>query len=234
MNTRDLAALGGYLGLALATLALAEGLRQRRVPHALTRKLVHGVAGLSPLYVTLVATHRWAGLLPYALTLMLNAAIWRRGWLRSITSEQDTPGIVYFPLSQLVLLAWLWQPSRATDHLPAAHAALLTLALGDAAAALVGQRYGRHPYTLLGSRRSLEGSGTMLVVSWLAITLTLLAHGARPYEGVRAGLGAALVATLTEAGSPKGLDNLTVPLVVALLLRFATPISLPPDENSTK
>lgn len=230
----DLAALGGYLGLALATLVLAEGLRRRGMPHALTRKLVHGVAGISPLYVTAVATHRWAGLLPYTLTLFLNAAIWRRGWLRSITSAQDTPGIVYFPLIQLALLAWLWQPNQHDDHPSVAHAALLTLALGDAAAALIGQRYGKHPYTVLGSQRSLEGSAAMLGVSWLTIALTLRAHGTPACESGTAGFGAALVATLTEAGSPKGLDNLTVPLAVALLLRFGMPIALRPNGNGPK
>lgn len=211
----DLAALAGYTLMAALTLAAAGRLHRRGMSPGLTRKLVHVVAGLSPLYVTLVATHRWAGLLPYALTLGANGLLWRRGTARAL-GNMETPGIVYFPLAQLLLLGLLWWPGSAADRLPAALAGLLVLALGDAAAALVGQRFGRHPYHLLGSRRSWEGSGAMFLVSALVVGLVLQATGGGPRPLLAAGV--ALAATLAEALSPAGSDNLTVPLVVALLL----------------
>jgi phytol kinase len=219
MRRGDGLALGGYALVALLTLALAEALRQRGVSPRLTRKLVHVMAGISPLYVTYMAESKRVGLLPYLLTILLNFLLWKKGWLASLADGTSSPGIVYFPISQSALLAWLWEPDDANrSRLPVAHAALLTLALGDAAAALVGQRYGRHTYRVFGSQRSLEGSAAMLVVTGGAVGATLALSGIERGQAMKNSALAAAGATLIEALSPLGTDNLTVPAAVALIL----------------
>ena len=50
---------------------------------------------------------------------------------------------------------------------PAYAAAILTLAFGDALAALVGRRFGKHPYAVGRARKSLEGSAAFFVVALL-------------------------------------------------------------------
>jgi dolichol kinase len=97
------------------------------------------------------------------------------------------------------------------------------MTLGDAAAAIVGQRFGRNRYTIFGTTRSFEGSAAMFVVGTLAIWACLrfipgsaLSPLTQPYTtttALVAALGAGLVATLAEAFSPHGTDNLTVPLL---------------------
>jgi dolichol kinase len=88
-----------------------------------------------------------------------------------------------------------------------AAAALAYLVVGDAAAAVVGRRFGRHR---LGSK-SLEGS--------LACFLCCVALGAflLPHRTV-AVLGGALVATVVEALPLPVNDNLSVPLLSAAAL----------------
>jgi phytol kinase len=88
---------------------------------------------------------------------------------------------------------------------------------GDALAAIVGERWGRKRYTVLGSTRSFVGSATMFIVSALA---TFLALGASP-AAIPVALVIALGATIAEALSPWGIDNLTVPAISALIIALA-------------
>ncbi len=88
---------------------------------------------------------------------------------------------------------------------------------GDALAAIVGERFGRHRYTLFGQTRSLEGSVTMLIVSALA---TWMALGRSRLRRWLVALITALGATLVEAISPWGIDNLTVPAISAFILAY--------------
>jgi phytol kinase len=102
----------------------------------------------------------------------------------------------------------------AHDSVPAYAAAVLTLALGDAAAALIGRRFGRHPYTAGGARKSLEGSAAFFAV---AVLVGALIPGA---ESVAAVAVFALATTLAEAFAGDGFDNAAIPLAGLLALRL--------------
>jgi phytol kinase len=73
----------------------------------------------------------------------------------------------------------------------------------------------------VGSTRSLEGSTVMFLAGWLATLIPLLLLAPSPL-GLPAALVAAAVtalgATVIEALSPWGIDNLTVPAISALIL----------------
>jgi hypothetical protein len=98
----------------------------------------------------------------------------------------------------------------------------MILALGDAAATVVGTRYGRRYYYIFGTRRSLQGNAALLVLASVicAATLAWPAMGAG-VTGLRllvvAGLFGLLLA-LSETISPFGLDNLTLPLMTAAIM----------------
>src|SRR5665213_3648500 len=96
-------------------------------------------------------------------------------------------------------------------------AALLQRALADGLAAIIGVHYGnRLKYLVFGHAKSVTGTVSFFVVS-VAI---LLAY--EHWSGVALGLGyVALVsalATILENVAIMGLDNLLVPMLVALLL----------------
>ncbi|MGA1627205.1 MAG: diacylglycerol/polyprenol kinase family protein, partial [Prochlorothrix sp.] len=92
-----------------------------------------------------------------------------------------------------------------------------TMTWGDGLAALVGKRWGRHPYQVWGERKSWEGSGAMLGVSWLVGFFVLSGLGLS--FGLKLGITflVALCATVLESFSKLGIDNLTVPLGSAAL-----------------
>jgi phytol kinase len=88
------------------------------------------------------------------------------------------------------------------------------MGLGDAAASMLGRRYGRHPYSLAGCRKSWEGSAAMAVFSFAGILVGTYFFQWEPLW--LPSLAAALVATVAEAPAGRGLDNLTVPISAAL------------------
>ncbi|UPT74927.1 MAG: hypothetical protein M0D55_04240 [Elusimicrobiota bacterium] len=89
-------------------------------------------------------------------------------------------------------------------------AAILQLALGDAASALVGKAFGRTK--ILGGKKSLEGSLAGFAVGYAAA----LACGIRPGAALAAAAAGALAELLPT--TPYVNDNMTIPIASALAL----------------
>lgn len=99
--------------------------------------------------------------------------------------------------------------------------AIAALVYGDGFAALIGGKFGKTKYTVWGGEKSLEGSLTMfVVVSVLSVFVWMfyVALGyALPEFNLWAILGISAVATVCEAVSYGGIDNITVPGLTAVL-----------------
>jgi phytol kinase len=99
-------------------------------------------------------------------------------------------------------------------------AGILPMTFGDAAASLVGQKLGHHKMRLL-KNKSIEGSFAMFVVTFVSVTLTLLAFSYLFPFNIQwllvSSFVVSVMATVLEAVTPKGLDNLTVPIISAVL-----------------
>lgn len=110
-------------------------------------------------------------------------------------------GLVYYAISWTVLaILFFDQPWIIAVGIAA-------MSYGDGMASLVGMKYGKIKYNLTGDTKSLEGSLTMFVVliGMLWVVLTYYAVPANPLVIV----AVALVATIFEGLTPKGLDNIT-------------------------
>jgi phytol kinase len=205
-----------YVGVAIA---VGEGLRRAlRVSHGFTRKFIHIAVGMISVPTVLWFGNLWWAIIPPLAFVVINYLDYRFGLIQAMmSSNRSNLGTVYFPLSFAVIMVLFWgNPSAPATNPRLIVAALMPMTWGDALAAIVGEQFGRHRYTLFGQTRSLEGSLTMLIVSALA---TWVALGAAPLAVVIA-LATALAATLVEAVSPWGIDNLTVPAISALVVRW--------------
>jgi len=104
-------------------------------------------------------------------------------------------------------------------------AGIMPMAYGDAAASLVGQKIGRHKYNIFGTK-SFEGSIAMFAIclSGLMAYLPFFSnfHSILILGFTLTSLGAAVVATVCEALTPRGFDNLTVPLFSATVFLVLT------------
>ncbi|GJQ20467.1 MAG: membrane protein [Bacteroidia bacterium] len=156
-----------------------------------------------------------------ALFVVLNIATVRAGMLKGIHgTARFSYGTVWYAVSFVLVVALFWYREPVIVLL-----SMLVMTLGDSAAAVVGA-YRRNPtwYALTSDQKSFEGSAAMFLVSFFVLLSGLL-QTLRP-EDVRidfvlacAGVTAA-TATAWEALSSRGLDNLAVPLSVALFLSF--------------
>ncbi|AFY59416.1 diacylglycerol/polyprenol kinase family protein [Synechococcus sp. PCC 6312] len=120
-------------------------------------------------------------------------------------------GTFFYAVSIGVLLVWFWPTAPAFPVL-----GILTMAYGDGLAAIIGQRWGRHPYQIGGIKKSWEGSLTMAVVTMVIAGLVLGPQGNLSWSALTVmALILGVVATGLEIFSRWGIDNLTVPLGTA-------------------
>jgi phytol kinase len=122
-------------------------------------------------------------------------------------------GTFFYAVSIGILVAWFWTINRPQY----AALGILVMAWGDGLAALVGQKFGKHPYKIWDNLKSWEGSGTMAVISFIVSGLIFLSVNGNNWQTWIVSLSVALVATILEAFSVYGVDNLTVPLGSAAL-----------------
>jgi phytol kinase len=211
----DTIALIASFAYVFAMIGVAEGLRAwRGYSVDFTRKFIHVAVGMWTYGTVLLFERRTFAVIPPLAFVAINAFSYWRGTFKAMeTGEKGNLGTVYFPLSFAALLWVFW----GRPHLIVA--GLMPMTWGDALAAVVGRRIGRRRYTFLGSTRSLEGSMTMFLASWVATSIALLLLGTgNPIAALLVSAVTAFGAAIIEAISPWGIDNLTVPATSALIL----------------
>jgi phytol kinase len=227
MTTQDLIGLIVSYVYASGLLVLAEAIRRwRGYPQDFTRKLVHIGAGMWVFGVLALFDTWYIGIIPFATFIGLNYLFYRFRFLEAVDAPDSSPGTVYFAFSITVLFLLFWRTDSPADKGYIAAAGTMAMTWGDALAAIVGRRFGKRRYVVNGATRTWEGSITMFCAAATAMLLTiLLVPGSAlgpltpPLSlplALIAALSGAAIATLAEAVSPAGTDNLSVPLLAGL------------------
>ncbi|MBE9199012.1 MULTISPECIES: phosphatidate cytidylyltransferase [unclassified Nodularia (in: cyanobacteria)] len=226
MNNSDLIGLAASYTYAIGLLVLGEALRRLfGVKPDITRKVIHIGAGMWVFGVMLLFQHWEIGILPFATFIGVNYLLYRYRVIGAMDTQDSSPGTIYFATSVTLLFGLLWRPNTPVDSSSIAVAGVMTMTWGDALAALIGRRFGQHKYQVGNSVRSWEGSAAMLVVSTTVIFFVLLLLPGSSLSPLAVTIGkeqaflvalvSAVFATLAEAVSPHGTDNLSVPLVAS-------------------
>ena len=216
-------------GLATVLGALAALGRRAGWPPELRRKAAHIALGLgcaafpwifsSPAPVWALAALACAGLA----LLRLRPA--RASTLGSALHDVDrlSWGELVFPFA--VALVFHASAGRWELYVPP----VLVLALADAAGALVGRRFGRHPLRMEDAqRKSLEGGLAVFAVAAPCVALPLALFAGWSWAlALAAALLAAVLASLIEGVAIEGLDNLFLPLLTFAVLARAETWSAP-------
>ncbi len=197
-----------FIGLVLGA---SELLSRRGVSSEGTRKVVHiALGGWWIIAMLFFDSPLWATALPLAF-VFVNGYAYRRAKLSFMAREEhDTPGTVYYAVSLTVLSLF----SFGIDAPYVGALGVFSMAFGDGFAAVIGKRFGVRKLPVVRDK-SLAGSATMLVVSFAACAAVLGAAGVSLALPIAALL--AVAATVIEAFSTDGLDNLWVPLGVSAL-----------------
>lgn len=229
MTTQDVTGLVVSYVYATSLIVIAEVVRRwQGYPQDFTRKFVHIGAGMWVFGVVALFETWYIGIIPFATFIIINYIFWRFKILDAVDAPDSTPGTVYFALSISILFILFWRTGSPKDLGYLAVAGTMAMTWGDALAAIIGKRLGKHRYTVAGGTRSYEGSLVMFLASGTAMFLVLLllpgsslSPTAVPLgfaTSLMAALVAASVATVAEGLSPHGMDNISVPLLAGLTL----------------
>lgn len=176
------------------------------------RKVVHIGTGNVIILAWLLQLPAWVGIISGVLAGIVTLISYRLPILPGVNSVgRKSLGTFFYAASIGILTAIFW-------HLNLPHYAvigILIMAWGDGLAAIIGQRFGKHPYTIFGNTKSWEGTLTMLVVSYAIVSIVLLSVQGNLWQTWVVGIPVAIVATGVESIAQWGLDNLTVPLTSA-------------------
>lgn len=205
--------------LSLLMVAIHVVQHARNLAPETSRKLFHLGGGLTTLALPWMFAEVWPVLLLTAITVPALLALKHVRRLRDGLGDvlygvtRPSLGEVYFPLSACLLFV------LAHDR-PLLYAVpLLLLTVADPAAAIVGSHFGSLQYVTRDGHKSLEGSLAFFTVAFLGTAGALLLAG--PTAGVAVpgvALTLALLLTLVEAISWRGLDNLLIPVTGFIFL----------------
>ncbi|MEW5799399.1 MAG: DUF92 domain-containing protein [Bacteroidota bacterium] len=207
------ASVGLFIGIAELLRHIFNGSPE------ITRKLVHILTGVLIFFAPELFISGIPALLLSVSFIVINFAAIQFGLLKGMHgTNRRSYGTVYYPLSFLILVLLFWDSAPFIISV-----SILILALGDAAAAIVGENL-RHPheYRLTSDKKSYEGSAVMFVTTFGIIIAAILYYAPVEVYGslFMIGITVALFVTIGEAISSKGFDNLTVPLSAAFMLHY--------------
>jgi phytol kinase len=199
-------------------LIFTEKVFSKRYP-VQSRKFLHIMTGNIAFILPLFQTREIMAFLaagPFILFTFLMSPYSPIKSIRGKTSEAGHGlGLVYYAITWTVLAYVFF------DHREIIAMAILAMSYGDGLASLIGIKYGNRKYKIIKDTKSYVGSFTMLVCTFLLMSIALLVYG-KPLD-TRVGiylLCTAGIATVVEGVTPLGLDNLSVPFVVAVMYWF--------------
>ena len=207
----------GYVALLLAVtekVLVKHPETSRKVLHI----MVGNIAFLLPIFVTREIMALVAAGPFIVLTFLISPYTPFKSIRGKTSSAGHSMGLVYYAITWTVL-AYLF-----FDHMIVIAIGIFAMSYGDGLASLVGVKYGKHKYNIAGDEKSFIGTiamfvstlGTMLV----AIVYYNLVQGTGfAFTPVSIGFLALFAAAgaIVEGFTPKGLDNLTVPFVIAAM-----------------
>jgi phytol kinase len=194
------------LGLMfLALFGIAELLYHKfHVQAEYTRKFVHAVTGLLTLLFPIMIKNHWLVLLLCAGFMVVLIASIRFNLIKSINAiDRRSYGTITYPIAIFgCYLAYEYMNNDYTYY----YLPVLTMAFCDPLAAIFGKRW---PYGKI-KGKTIVGSSAFFVSAFI---LALMMH-----RSITDALLIALISTIAEAVTPHGLDNLTIPAGVLLVL----------------
>ena len=181
------------------------------------RKIVHiGVSNWFFIYAHVFEDDVWpiVGLASFAL---INMVLNLSGALAKLMAQDSTKrnwGLVQYPISIILLI--LIKRAGFGD-IAAFGCAVLGMGYGDGLASLVG-RHMKSPKLWKDSKKTAAGSVTMAVVTFIVVLLVKTGYGQTEVPAALVAAAAcAVAATLVEALTPFGLDNISVPLTIYVI-----------------
>ncbi|MGV3761931.1 phosphatidate cytidylyltransferase [Parapedobacter sp.] len=206
-------------GCYLALFSLGELLYHFfKVKAEITRKFVHAGTGiLALLFPLLLDNHWWVLLLCASFAVILLCSL-RFDMLKSINAiDRKSVGSLAYPVAVYgCYLSYSYQGHQAIYY----YLPIMVLAISDPLAALSGKTWPWKPYRIAGATKTVMGSLVFFIsaffIVWVGWRYGNVSHPAA--GNVWAFAFIALWATVAEAVSGDGYDNVSIPFTVIISL----------------
>ncbi|MBI5680085.1 MAG: phosphatidate cytidylyltransferase [Methanobacterium sp.] len=204
MTTGDFIGLAFVYGYVAILLIISEKILKKHPKFS--RKFLHIMVGNILFILPLFNTWWVMSLLVAAPFIVLTFLMSPHSPIKAVKDRLSESGhglgLVYYSISWTVLaLLFFNQPWIIAVGIAA-------MSYGDGIASLAGERFGKHQYNFFGDTKSVEGSLAMFLVLIITLGIVLLYYNVLPANLLIIPV-VALVATILEGITPKGLDNLT-------------------------
>ena len=185
-----------------------------KLPYEMSRTFSHIMVANWWIIASLTMSSYWVVMVTPIFFIVFNTLNAIFNWIPAINSNsrQRNIGTVYYAISVLFLThLYFFDPMLRI----AGGLGILVMGYGDGFASVIGQFFGKHTFSIFKGKKSIEGSLAMLIVSMIVVYAYL--SYTTPVVSWSMVIVIPVLATLIEAISPYGLDNLFVPLISALI-----------------
>lgn len=196
--------VAGILMAGVPLLVFEAISRQYKISPEITRKAVHVLTSVVIAYMTFFLNLDEIAIISVLFLIFFVATRKRHLWKSLFQIKRKSYGEITFAVG-VILAALIAQDERIFA------CAVLVMGFADPAAAIIGQHYPR-VHKLFDSK-TIEGT-----LGFFLVTVFLL--GAFGILNLQTAFAIAAVTTLAELVSKDGLDNITVPLAVSILLNL--------------
>ena len=182
------------------------------------RKIVHIGVSNWWFFEIYFFTSLWYTLIGPLAFILVNTLFTFLDWGKAIglDDRKRNYGLIYFPITLLILVILQYQGLVSSV---ACTIGVLVMGYGDGFAAIVGKKWGKKKLSFPTGGKTYLGTLVMFIVSFLVSSIALVAYTSLPFGSILgASLLVGLVASIAEAITPLGLDNLSVPLLAAWLV----------------
>lgn len=200
-----------YIGLLFGLSKIFE-----KYSTEISRKFIHiTLAGYWIIAMFFFDNVIWASIAP-ASFVIINSLSYKYKLIKTMErEEQDGFGTIYFAIAILILSIMTF---GIINKPIVGLAGMFVMCFGDGFAAVIGKKLGKKKYEIGNTVKSYIGSFTMLIISF-GIIFAVFNYLGTQYTIAKAIL-VAIIATVFEAVSIKGTDNITVPLLTSSLVFF--------------
>ena len=134
------------------------------------------------------------------------------------SSAGHSMGLVYYAITWTVLAYFFF------DQMIVIAIGIFAMSYGDGFASLIGIKFGKHKYNIVGDEKSFIGTFSMFLFTFITMIIGIIYYQyvqaiTFNFNFVTIGFLAlfAGVGAIVEGFTPKGLDNLTVPFCIAAM-----------------
>lgn len=177
-----------------------------------SRKFIH--IALSNIWIIycLLIDELWVACILPAAFIIINSLSYKFKIFKTMEREQnDGFGTIYYAVSIFLITIFSYLQGKPMIGM----AGMLIMGYGDGFAAVVGKKINSKEYSIFGAKKTIAGSITMLILSLIISCIVFYIMGME-YFIIKA-LISAVIATILEAISVKGLDNISVPIMTTVL-----------------